>query len=570
MEFFYCKIMLTETEQIVDKDVQAYIDGIQLGTISACRYVKLAVQRHLKDLETGEERGLYFDPEAAQIKIDFFKLLKHSKGKWAGQEFVLEPWQKFILWVLFGWKNMDGTRRFRVAYNEVGRKNGKSTLAAGIGLVGEVVDNEQGAEIYSVATKMEQAQIIHKEAKRMVKSSPALKRYLRNYKNSIVMDSTNSSFEPLGADAKTLDGLNPHFSTVDEFHAHKSSEMWDLITSAVGSRTQPLIFAITTAGFNIHGICHDQHDYAIKVLEGAIEDDTFFAIIYTLDEGDDWKDEKVWIKANPNLGVTVDIKNMKQMCKKAQDSPSELNGFLCKKLNIWTTAEKKFFSMEYWQACNRKININDLIGKSCYEALDLSSKIDITAHCLLFSLPDDYIFADLKFFCPKDSAIQRSRDDKVSYLKWAEQGYITLTPGNVVDYSFVEASIKSAREKFDVIQIGYDPWNFESMRQNLIRAGYDAEKFIEYPQVLKNMSEPTKELDKLVRSGKLIYNNNPVLYWMAENTMVYRDPNDNIRPVKNRSSEKIDGIVALIMCIGLKLAQKIKPDIDKQLREIGI
>lgn len=562
--------MLVETKQIVDKDVQAYINGVQFGTIPTCRYVKLAIKRHLKDLETGGERGLYFDPEAAQIKLDFFKLLKHSKGKWAGQEFILEPWQKFIIWVLFGWKNADGSRRFRVAYNEVARKNGKSTLTAGIALSALIIDDEQGAEIYSTATKMEQARIIHKEAQRMVRKSAALKKYLRNYKHSIVMDSTMSSFEPLGADAKTLDGLNPHFSSVDEFHAHKSSEVWDVIRSAMGSRRQPMLFAITTAGFNIHGICHDQHDYAIKVLEGTIQDDTFFAIIYTIDEGDDWKDEKVWIKANPNLNITVDLADMRQMCRKAQDSPAELNNFLCKKLNIWTTAEKKFFNMEHWQACNAKVNINDLIGKSCYEALDLSSKIDITAHCLLFDLPDDNVFADLRFFCPKETAIQRSRDDKVPYLKWAEQGHITLTPGNVIDYAFVENAFKITHERFNVIQTGYDPWCGEYLRQNLIKAGYDKDKFIEYPQVLKNMSEPTKELDKLVRSGKLIYNNNPVLYWMAENTMVYRDPNDNIRPVKNRSSEKIDGIVALIMCIGLKLANKIKPDIDKQLREVGI
>ena len=547
--------MITETEQIVDKDVQSYIDGVESGTITTCRWVQLAVARHLKDLETCESRGLYFDPEAAKIKLEFFNLLKHSKGKWAGEPFKLEPWQKFIIWVLFGWKNLKGTRRFRIAYEEVARKNGKSTKAAGIGLAGLVMDAEQGAEIYSAATKMEQAKIIHKEAKRMVKSSPALQNYLRVFQNSIAMDSTNSSFEPLGADAKTLDGLNPHLATIDEFHAHKSSEIWDVLRSAMGSRTQPMLFAITTAGYNIHGICHDQHDYAIKVLEGLIEDDTFFAIIYTLDEEDDWKDETKWIKANPNLNITVDLKDMRNMCKKAQNAPVELNNFLCKKLNIWTTQQHKYFNMDKWRACNGTIDITTLLGKKCYKAIDMSTKIDITADVMLFELGDGKIFALPRFYCPKDTAIERSKADNVPYLKWAEQGYLTLTDGNVVDNDYIELQIAKDFKDYQVEMMAYDPWNFEKIRQDLIKMGLPEKKIVEFRQTLQNMTAPTKDLSSLVISGKLVHNNNPILTWMAENTAVWTDPNENVRPAKNKSAERIDGIVATVMARGLMLTR---------------
>lgn len=547
--------MITEAEQITDTDVQAYIDGVESGNIPTCRYVKLAVARHLKDLETCGERGLYFDPEAAKIKIDFFNLLKHSKDKWIGEEFKLEPWQKFTIWVLFGWKNSDNTRRFRVAYNEVARKNGKSTLTAGLALSALVIDGEGGAEIYSAATTMKQARIIHKEAQNMVRQSTALKGYLRNYKYSITMDSTMSSFEPLCSDANTLEGLNPHFATVDEFHAHKSSEIWDVLRSAMGARTQPLLFAITTAGFNVHGICHDQHDYAIKVLEGLIEDDTFFAIIYTLDEGDDWKDETKWIKSNPNLGITVDLKDMQQMCRKAQNSPVELNNFLCKKLNIWTTQQHKYFNMDKWYACNETIDIQTLFGKKCYKAIDMSTKIDITADVMLFELDKGRIFVLPKFYCPKDTAIERSRADKVPYLKWAEQGYITLTEGNVVDTEYIEADILKDWKNYKIEAMAYDPWNFESMRQSLIKKGLPEKKIIEFRQTLQNMTAPTKDLSSLVISGKLVFNNNPILTWMAENTAVWTDPNENVRPAKNKSAERIDGIVATIMARGLMLTR---------------
>lgn len=572
--------MLAECEQKVcasEAIVNRYIDDVLSGQIPACEYLKLAVKRHLDDLEHGHERGLHFDPEAAQTVIDFFALLKHSKGKWAGQPFVLEPWQQFIVWVIFGWMNVDGTRRFNTAYQEIARKNGKSTLLAGMGLYGLGFDGESGAEVYTVATKEDQAKIIFNEAQRMTRKSGHLGGLATVHTKAISIDTTDSTWKPLGKDSKTQDGLNPHFVLVDEFHAHPDRSMLDVMDSAVGSRTQALLSVITTAGFNIQSACYLERDYAIKVLKGIVQDDSYFAIIFTLDRDessgellDDWKDPKNWIKANPNLGVSVYEKDMLRMCKKAIESPSTQNNFLTKKLNVWTTQETKFFNMEKWDECKEVIDESELLGKPCFVGVDLASKADIGAVVAVFPLDDGRTVVLPRFYCPKEGAENRSKKDRVPYLLWAEQGYIKLTPGNRTDFEFIKADIESLWSQFNVQKMGFDQWNFEYLYQRLAADGMDTEKVIQYGQTLKNMSEPTKELDALVVSGKMVHNNNPVLRWMASNTAVYTDPNDNVRPVKDRSSEKIDGIVATIMALGLALIEPETIDRDANLREVGI
>ena len=543
-------------ETTTETDVQRYMDAVISGSAGAGRLEKLAVQRYIDDRQNAADRAIYFDPDAAQIALDFFpNVLQHSKGRWSGQPFELSGWQKFIIWNLFGFKNMDGSRRFRVSYTEVGRKNGKSTFAAGLGLFMLIADGENGAEIYAAATKKDQARIIYDEADRMVKQSVGLRSYVQLYRHSILMPTTESKFEPLSSDTRTMDGLNPHCAIVDELHAHKTSELWDMFDSAVGSRTQPLLFAVTTAGFNQHGVCKDQHDYGIKVLESIIEDDTMFVFICSLDEKDDWQDESVWRKANPNLEICVDLDDMRRMKNKAIESPAHLNNFLCKKLNIWTNQQEKFFSMEHWKKCSKSIDINTLSGQPCWMAVDLSTKIDLTALAHAFKLKNDDVFLDVMFFCPKETAQARSRDDRVPYLKWAEQGWLQLTEGNVVDYAFIKYEIEKSWGKYDVKKMGFDQWNFEALRQQLITDGMDESRIVEFKQTLSHMSEPLKELEKIVIGGNLVFNNNPVLTWCAENTAIYRDPNDNIRPVKNKSTERIDGIVASVMAIGLMTTQ---------------
>lgn len=561
------------SQDVVDKYISDVLDGV----IPTCKYTQLAVQRHLNDLETAAERGLYFDPAAAQRAIDFSQLLKHSKGEWAGQYLRLEPWQQFIVWVLYGWKKSDGKRRYRTAYNEVARKNGKTTFMAALALYGMGFDDESGAEIYSVATKEAQAMLSFEEGQRMVQKSGYLGGMAKVHKKAISIDRTNSFWKPRGRDSKTEDGLNPHYVLVDEYHAHVDSSMLDVMDSAIGARTQPLVLIITTAGFNINSACYIERDYAIKVLKGEVVDDSYFAIIYSLDRDeasgellDDWKDPACWIKANPNLGVSVKIQDMERMRDQAVESPTKLNNFLVKKLNVWTTQETKFFNMEKWAACTDIVTEEELLGSRCWLGVDLASKSDITAIVRLFKLQDGRVVLLPKFFCPREGAEVRSKTDRVPYLLWAEKGYLTLTPGSRTDYAFIQESIQSDWSKFDVVQMGFDKWNFEFLYQNLVTDGMDTARIIEYGQTLQYMSEPTKELESLVLSGKLVHNGNPILAWMAANTAIYTDPNGNIRPLKNKSSEKIDGIIAAVIALGLSLVEKEIVDNEANLLEVGI
>ena len=548
--------------------VEQYMDDVLEGRIPACRYLILAVERQRRDMLTRDGIDLDFDAAAAQLAIDFIENLTHSKGQWAGQKLLLAPWQKFICWCIFGWKKQDGSRRFRIAYNEVARKNGKSTFAAAIGLLLLLMDDEQGAEIYTAATKMDQAKIIHKEATRMVNASQALRDYfgVGCHVNNIHVDSTNSLFEPLGADAKTLDGLNPSAAMIDELQAHRDSSVWDIIRSAIGSRRQPLMFAITTAGFNMHSFCYEQRDYAVKVLEGIIDDDSLFAIIFTLDRDDngelldDWKDETCWEKANPNLGVSVSVEDMRGMCKEAIESPTKKNNFLVKKLDVWTTQTVTWVNLEKWNACNEVVDEKLLVGKKCFAALDLSSNTDITAKMLLFPWDDGKYVAVPKFYIPKENAIARQRKDGVPYQKWADEGFITMTEGNVIDYKVVQADLYKDGEQYDIQLIGFDRWGFEAFRQRVVEEGIEEDLLISFGQGFQSMNAPMKELEKLYLSGKLIHNNNPVLAWMASNVAASMDPADSIKPDKKKSSEKIDGIVALIMTLGLAITQPAKEE----------
>lgn len=554
----------TQTQCMSQAIVHKYIDDVLYGVIPACKYLKLACQRHLDDLEHGHERGLYFDPEAGQHFIDFAHLLKHSKGEWAGQYIVLEPWQQFKFWVIFGWMNADGSRRFNIAYNEEARKNGKSTEAAIIGNFGITMDNEGGAEVYSVATKEEQAMITLAEGQRMARSSGYFGGIAKVHIKSISVEDTNSSWKPLGKNSKSQDGLHVHMALIDEYHEHPDRSMYDVIDSGMGARRQPLMYIITTAGFNTQSVCYKEREYAIRILEGVDVDDTYFAVIYTLDRDestnellDDWQDPTVWVKANPNYGVSLYKKDMIRMCNKAVNDLSATNNFLTKRMNIWTTQTVKFFNMDAWDACNGKVKLEDLKTKKCYIAVDMNSKDDIGTVTAIFPWDDGQFVQYTKYYCPREGAAQRSRRDRVPYLAWAEQGYLTLTEGNRTDYSVIKHDIEEMWRMFDVDKMAFDQWNFESLYQQLVSDGMDPTKVIEYGQTIRNMSAPTKELAALVIDGKFIHNGDPVLRWMASNTAVYQDPNDNVRPVKNKSSEKIDGIVSTVMGLGLAL---IEPD----------
>lgn len=544
------------SEPQVHFTAEQYIDDVVAGRQVACKWVRLAAARHLSDLETGVARGLRFDEQAARVAVAFFSLLKHSKGEWAGRPVTLEPWQQAIIWIVFGWKRADGTRRFRTVYEEVARKNGKTTKAAGVGLYLFLADGEPGAEIYTAATKRDQARIAHSEATRMVKASPQLRKLVGIFKDNLHVEETASKFEPLGADADTMDGLNVHGAIIDELHAHKTRDTWDKLETATGSRRQPLVFAITTAGFDRQSLCWQLHEYTEKVLSGVVEDDSFFGIVFTLDEGDDWQDESNWIKANPNLGVSKKLDDMRRKAKRAAEMPAALNAFLRLELDVWTQSETKWVNLEHWQACGQAVNEAGLRGRTCYGGLDLSSTTDLTAWVLVFppEAAEDAYQVLCRFWVPEDSILERSRRDRVPYDAWVRQGFITATPGNVVDYDFVLAQVDEDLGTFDLRQVAFDRWGAAKLQTQLMELG-DEDFLVGFGQGFASMSPPMKELEKLILGHGLAHGNNPVLTWMADNLVAAEDPAGNIKPDKGHSRERIDGMVALIMALDRAIRQ---------------
>ena len=524
------------------------------------RYQRLGRERFLNDLLYGEKRGVYFDIKAAERAVRFLEMMPHIKGELAGTKLKLETWQKYdIIFPLFGFmvkKNGHYLRRFKIAYNEIARKNGKSMLASGIANYLAFGEMESGAEVYAVATKRDQAKIVWEVSDSMKNNSP-LKKYVETAYTKMKMKITGSVYEPLGADSKTLDGLNTHGAIIDEYHAHPNSDLYNVIRSSTGARKQPLIFIITTAGFNRLSPCYSERKYAIDILEGIVANDSYFVFIATIDDGDDPFDEKVWVKANPNLKISVSIEDFRDMAKEARDKPSALNNFLTKKLNVWTDSFSRWISTDKWNASFKyKINEDDLKGKECYAGLDLASTTDIAAFVLIFPKEENEYDVLCRFFIPEEGMRERSRRDKVPYETWVKQGYITATEGNVIDYDFIEHQIKKDCEKFNVKEIAYDRWGATQLITNLDNEGIT--QTVKFGQGFASMSAPTKQIETLVLQGKLNHGNNPVLTWMMSNVALQHDPSDNIKIDKAKSSEKVDGMVALAMALGIKMVAKIE------------
>ena len=503
----------------------------------------------LKTRSSGSSDKYYFDAAEASRAVDFFReYLTHVKGEWAGQRFNLEPWQeKQIVRPLFGWKRRaDGTRRYRMAYIEVPKKNGKSTLSACIGLYLLFSDHEDGAEIYSAAADREQAAIVFDVASQMVKANAELRRRAQIYRRSIVYTERASTYKVLSADVPTKHGLNAHGVIFDELHVQKNRELWDVLTTATGARRQPLVVAITTAGYDRHSICWEQHEYARKVRDGIIEDGTFLPVVYAASEDEDWTAPKTWKKANPNFGVSVKPSYLEEQCKKAQESPAYENTFRRLHLNQWTKQESRWMPMAAWRACARGPSEADLIGRTCYSGLDLASTTDIAALVHVFPNEDGTFTALCRFWIPEDNMLSRSQRDRVPYDVWTRQGWIHATPGNVIDYGFIRHAIGEDAQKFDLKEVAFDRWGATKLIQELQAEGLTV---IQFGQGFVSLSPPTKELLNLVLAKKLMSSHNPVLTWMADNVVVEQDAAGNIKPSKKKSTEKIDGITALVMAL---------------------
>ena len=563
--FILLLCFITGGTVMADYTAEKYITDVMSGNIIACKWVKLAVTRHVNDLkQVGKNDYPYhFDTNSAKRAIDFIQMLEHTKGDFANRalhddiRIKLEAWQQFIIWVVEGWRNKDGYRRFTRAYIEVARKNGKTTLAAALANYHFFADNprEVGPEIYFAATKQQQAALAWDEAERQIQRNKVLKTLSRIYRSKkyIVIPNTAAVMRPLGRDSKTEDGLNPSFAIVDEYHAHPDAGLIDVIESGTGARKQPLVVIITTAGTNYIGPCMEEHEHLKKMLEGAIPPiNNFFGIIYTLDDGDDWKDQNTWIKANPNLNVSVEKERLAEQITLATSSNIKITNVKTKRLNIWCKSILNWIGFDAWKKCNIEYTEDDLLGRECYGGMDLSSTQDITAVCLSFppvceGEPYKHIY---RFYIPEDLVQEKEELDKVPYRQWIEQGLIIATTGNVIHHDFIEDDIRQLASLYNIIEFCFDPYNAQQVVNHLTDDGLI---MIPIQQSWRMMPPLCKEFERLVLSGELAHNNNPIMYWMISCTELKSDRQGNfmlMKPRRNSSGKRIDGIVANVMALG--------------------
>ncbi|HEO3567370.1 TPA: terminase large subunit [Streptococcus agalactiae] len=491
----------------------------------------------------------HYDKAKADRAVTFINNLSHTKGKWAGNRFDLLPWQEQIVRDLFGIVKEDGNRQFLTAYIEIPKKNGKSELAAAIALYLLYADNEASAEVYGAACDRNQASIVFDVAKQMVQMSrPLVKRSKIMGATKRIVNYSNAGFyQVLSAETGTKHGLNVSGLVFDKIHAQPNRHLYDVLTKGSGdAREQPLFFIITTAGTDRNSICYELHSKALDILNGRKKDTSFYPVVYGLSDEDDWNDEANWRRANPSLGHTIGIDRVREAYQQALDNPAEENVFKQLRLNMWTSSSIAWIPEHVYAKGNDPIQFDSLKGRSCYAGLDLSSTSDITALVLVFPPrfeEENYIVLPY-FWLPEDTLELRCRRDHVLYDVWERQGYIKTTEGNVVHYGFIEKFIEDLSEIYHIKEIAYDRWNATQMVQNLEGMGLT---MVPFGQGYKDMSPPSKELYKLMMEGKIQHGGHPVLKWMGQNVVMRQDPAGNIKPDKEKSVEKIDGIVALIM-----------------------
>jgi phage terminase large subunit-like protein len=492
-----------------------------------------------------------YNQNAADYAVAFIEALSHTKGRWTGKPFELIYWQEQIIRDVFGIVKENGYRQFNTAYIEIPKKAGKSELAAAVAILLTCGDNEERAEVYSCAADRQQASIVFEVAADMVRLCPALSRRVKVLASMkrIIYIPTNSFYQVLSAEAFSKHGFNIHGVIFDELHTQPNRKLFDVMTKGSGdARTQPLYFLITTAGTDTHSICHEIHQKAKDILDGRKKDATFYPVIYAADENDDWTNSKTWEKANPSLGITFGLDKIKTACESAKQNPAEENIFKTLRLNIWCKQSVRWMPMQKWDTCAFSVIPENLKGRVCYGGLDLSSTTDITAFVLVFPpTDDDDKYSILPYFwIPEENIDVRVRRDHVPYDVWQKQGFLKTTEGNVVHYGFIEKFIEELGKKYNVREIAFDRWGAIQMTQNLENLGFTV---VPFGQGFKDMSPPTKELMKLVLEEKIAHGGQPVLRWMMDNILIRTDPAGNIKSDKEKSTEKIDGAVAMIMAL---------------------
>jgi phage terminase large subunit-like protein len=493
----------------------------------------------------------HYDKAAADYAVRFIECLAHTKGTWAGKPFELIDWQERIIRDLFGVLKPNGYRQFNTAYIEIPKKNGKSELAAAVALLLTCGDGEERAEVYGCAADRQQAAIVFDVAADMVRMCPALNKRVKilTSQKRIVYVPTNSFYQVLSAEAYSKHGFNIHGVVFDELHTQPNRKLFDVMTKGSGdARMQPLYFLITTAGTDTNSICYEQHQKAKDILEGRKIDKTFYPVIYGAPDDADWTSPEVWKNSNPSLGETIGMDKVEAACESAKQNPGEENAFRQLRLNQWVKQTVRWMPMHKWDACKVDFDESFLEGRVCYGGLDLSSTTDITAFVLVFppTEEDAHYYILPYFWLPEETLDLRVRRDHVPYDLWEKQGYLLTTEGNVVHYGFIENFIDELGTRFNIREIAFDRWGAVQMSQNLEGLGFT---LVQFGQGYRDMSPPTKELMKLTLEQKIAHNGHPVLRWNMDNIFIKRDPAGNIKPDKEKSTEKIDGTVATIMAL---------------------
>lgn len=512
--------------------------------------------------------GYKFDPEIAKLSVEFFHdILRHSKDPFAGQPFALQDWQKTdVIGPLYGWRRPDGTRRYRRAYIEVPKKNGKSTLCSGLAI--RALLEGSGSEVYAAAASRDQAKIVFNEAANMVGASKELEGVLtvRRSQNTIFWRDKQSVFRAIASDADTAQGKNASCVICDELHVWRSRDFFESLIYSGRARAEPLFVIITTAGDDLSGLCWEEHLYAQQVIKGEVEDLHHLALIYGAEDGDDWRSPETWRKANPSLGVTIAEETLAEDCQRAQESPTRENVFRRYSLNQWVGATAGFISLDEWMAeeCRQPIDEQALLGRPCYGGIDLSRNRDLSAVVWCFQVGPLYYFLP-RVYIPSAQISRREREDHVPYRSWIRDGFIRECQGEVTDYEQIRSDVIADSKLFDVREIGYDPYNAEHLCEQQLGL-LDGLNVVAHPQSMQKMCQPTQELQKIVKAGTIRHGAHPVIDWMVSGAAAYEDTNGNIRPIKKHSTTRIDGVVAAIIALGRCMGDERPPSVYTQRR----
>ena len=512
---------------------------------------------------TSSNKKYYFDEQAADRACAFMEHhIRHCKGDLAGQKIKLEAWQKDdLIRPIFGWKFKDsGLRKYRSVYCEIARKNGKSTIGAAVALYMLFADSELGSEVYSCAGDKNQASIIFDLAKRMILMDPLLSSKAKVFRNSITFPQKGNTYKVLSSDAKLQHGHNPNAILFDELHTQRSPELYEVMQTGTGARSQPLMFTMTTAGSSKTdgNICWQIHEYSQQVKKGIIKDESHLAVLYAADDEDDIQDPATWLKANPNMGISVTEEYLKAEAKRASEMPSYENTFKRLHLNLWTTSVTKWISDSVWMENFEEIDLKILKNQPCWGGLDLASTQDLSSLVLYFPMEDQKDVVLTFFWCPEESADLRGRKYKIPYDEWIRDGYINSTPGNVQDYEFIRRDINNIIKDYDLQSIAFDRWN--SSMLILALSQDDGIPMSQFGQGYRSQSAPSKQLEALVLKREINHLRNPVLRWQCENVMLQTDAAENIKISKQKSSEKVDGMVALVMALGEMMTDESEGD----------